>query len=120
MPGVDPLLGPWRVVEVGERSVSLPLGGSEPELTFLPDGTLNGSTGVNRFRGAFVVADETLSVGPLVTTRMAGSPAAMEQETAMLTVLGASLGVVLTGNDVVLDDGKASTRLRRLPDSEST
>ena len=42
------------------------------------DGSVSGSAGVNRFSGTARLDGDRLTLGPLRTTRMAGSPEAME------------------------------------------
>ncbi len=47
----------------------------------LADGTVTGDGGVNNFNGTYRLSDKDISFSPLASTRMAGSPEAMEQET---------------------------------------
>lgn len=51
------------------------------------DGTITGSGGCNRIRGKATMAGEAISFGPMVSTKMACSPAAMNQEQKFLTAL---------------------------------
>ncbi len=48
---------------------------------------VSGSGGVNRFNGPCTLSGDKLSFGVLVTTRMAGPPAVMKQESAFFTAL---------------------------------
>ncbi len=82
------LVGSWQVVRIGAAPVQ------RVELDFAADGTVSGSTGVNRLHGGYEVRDGTLLVGPLVTTLMAGPPAAMAAEARLLAVLAGPLRVV--------------------------
>jgi heat shock protein HslJ len=100
------LLGDWTVE-----------GYAGATLTFVPDGTLAGSTGVNRVRGRYTYdAAALLSVGPLIATRMAGPPEAMEAETRLLRALGqARTARAGPGDDdvVVLEGATDTLVLRR-------
>ena len=72
------------------------------DLDFGADGTVSGSTGVNRLHGSYEVRAGTLHVGQLITTRMAGPPQAMEAETRLLAVLAGPLGIVRAGSALSL------------------
>lgn len=51
------------------------------------DGAITGSGGCNRIRGKATIAGEAISFGPMVSTKMACSPAVMNQEQKFLTAL---------------------------------
>ncbi|WP_295818844.1 META domain-containing protein [uncultured Deinococcus sp.] len=74
------LVAPWRLVGgQGEQPLTLRFG---------PDGRVDGFAGCNTFRGQYSVQDDTLSIGPLATTRRAcTSPALQTQEQAYLNDL---------------------------------
>jgi heat shock protein HslJ len=80
------LVGAWQVVDVDGAS-----------LEFAADGTVSGSTGINRVHGSYAVVAGELRLGPLVTTRMAGPPHAMAAENRLLRLLGGPLSVVADG-----------------------
>jgi heat shock protein HslJ len=112
---MDPLLGTWTIVELaGDR---VPPG--DLEVTFLDDGTLNGSTGVNRLRGQYVLADDMLTIGPVITTRMAGPPEKMAREATLLALLGTPQSVRTSDGELRLHDGSVTTRLVRSPTAPS-
>ena len=84
-----------------------------PSLEFDDAGSVGGTTGVNRFHAAYTVDGEAIELGPIITTRMAGSPEAMDQEYAWLQVLGGRCLVWLDDEGrLVLDDGSTSLILR--------
>jgi heat shock protein HslJ len=57
-------------------------------LSFAPDGWIFGTTGCNRFSGSYELdEDRSLHIGPLLTTRMACSQDAMDQETAFIEAM---------------------------------
>ena len=53
-------------------------------------GRLSGNTGCNSFFGPATFAEQTVSVGDLMSTKMACEPAVMAQETLVFEVLGAA------------------------------
>jgi heat shock protein HslJ len=84
----------WRLENLcGETVIS----NAQPSLTFAADGAISGRGGVNRFRGRITVEDKTLKVGPLMSTRMAGPPGAMTQETKYLKALEAATAIEVAG-----------------------
>jgi len=98
----------WRVEDLAGRGV---VDGVLVEVAFGTDGTVSGTTGVNRFRGPYTQVDDRLTFGPIITTRMAGPPAAMDQEQVLIGVLGKECTVRLDEPWLLLDDGDAVTRL---------
>jgi heat shock protein HslJ len=55
---------------------------------FRADGIVGGSSGCNRFTGAYNQKGDELTMGPLASTRMACPPPIMEREQQFLTMLG--------------------------------
>ena len=55
---------------------------------FRADGIVAGSSGCNRFTGAYDQKGDELTMGPLASTRMACPPPIMEREQQFLTMLG--------------------------------
>ncbi len=111
----DPqLLGnQWLVEDIGGRGV---IDNAQTKVEFSADGTVSGSTGLNRFTGKATIAGKALSFGPLATTRRAGPPALMDQERRFLEAMGsvASYEVTKPGIIQFLDTrGQAVLRLSR-------
>jgi len=79
------LAGQWRVEDLDGRGV---LDRVSPTVTFA-DGGVSASAGCNRLSGAFEQSGARIRIGPLVSTRMACSPALMEQERRLATSLQA-------------------------------
>ncbi|MGD8528483.1 MAG: META domain-containing protein [Methyloceanibacter sp.] len=52
------------------------------------DGVVGGSSGCNRFTGAYTQKGDELTMGPLASTRMACPPEVMEREQRFLTMFG--------------------------------
>jgi len=120
------LHGTWRVLRVGDVDVAAGLD-EAPWLTFDGDGVVFGHAGVNRVRGTWHVVEGAeppddapdavvLAFGPVVATRMAGTPAATAAERAVLRVLetGGALDRRDDGATLRASDGRV-TELRRDP-----
>lgn len=77
----------WRLVELEGRAIQ-PQG--RPTVEFAEDGALSGKAGVNAFFGTYTRdGEEGLALANLGSTRKAGPPELMEQETRMLSSLAA-------------------------------
>ena len=77
--------GTWRLVEL--EGVDLSVLARAPELVIGPEGALSGFAGVNRFSGKadHAMLDEGhFEAGPMIASRMAGPPEAMEAEQRFL------------------------------------
>jgi lactoylglutathione lyase len=88
-------------------------GGSDQSLR-LEEGTASGSAGVNRYSGAYALDGDRLTVGPLVTTRMAGPPEAMHAEQEFLASLARIATAVVEADALVLGDDAGGEVLRFL------
>lgn len=89
-------------------SVSSSVSSAEATLTIADDGTVSGSTGCNRLNGSLTVAADRFEPTALATTRMACEPALMEQEQAVVAVLGGGPIWSIDGQTLTLqlDDGR--------------
>ena len=85
----------------------------KPRLAFGEDGTLSGSTGVNRVMGRYEVTDGMLVVGGAATTRRAGSAEAMEQEQRVLALFDTPQAFVVGGDRLEIGDGETLAVLVR-------
>lgn len=81
----DPqVLGEWII----EQARSAPLvDKSKARLVFGPEGALSGHASCNTLRGRYTLEGNRLKIDAVATTRMACSPALMEQEDRVLTAL---------------------------------
>ena len=69
------------------------------------DGRVSGSSGVNTYSGPYRVGPgAAFSTGPVTTTQLAGSEAAMRVETAYLTLLGQAESFKMTDAKLTLYD----------------
>jgi heat shock protein HslJ len=112
--GVDALLGNWLVEEIGGDVV---VENAHSTIEFAKDGAISGDTCVNRFNGKANVDGTTLELGPLATTRRAGPPALMDQESRFIAALERSASFRLgEGGLLYLYDstGKELLRLSKI------
>lgn len=113
--GAD-LTGRWdvRSFRVGDGLGSSAVG-SHPHLAFDGSGQVTGSAGVNRLHGPARADGDRLHLGPLVTTRMAGEPRAMDDEAALLVALDEVAAHRISDDGLVLldADGEMLVRLTR-------
>lgn len=79
------LRGEWQLVRIGDKPIGEGL--ETPVMKVTDEGSVSGSTGVNRFFGGLADKGDTL-FGPLGSTRRAGPPAAMKLEASFLAALG--------------------------------
>lgn len=56
-------------------------------LEIAPDGTISGTGGCNRMAGKATITGDTIAFGPLASTNMACTPAAMDQEAKFFAAL---------------------------------
>jgi len=86
---------------------------AQSTLTFMDDDTISGSTGCNNYNGAVELAETSINVGLLATTRKMCEPAISGQETVFLEALGAAKVWRLVGATLELTDEK-NIRVMRL------
>jgi heat shock protein HslJ len=113
VPDVDTgIVGSWavRAVRIGDGVVSS-AGDPDRTMTFTADGQVSGQAGVNRFDGTARVDGDRITIGPLRTTRMSGSPEAMDAEAAFLRALEDVVGVRLEGDELSLLDADGETQV---------
>lgn len=90
----------WRLVELEGRAIASE---ERPTIQFLADGALSGNAGVNAFFGTWTRSGESgIAFTKLGSTRRAGPPDLMEQETRMLSDLGLIDAWRVTGENLEL------------------
>ncbi|MDG2224024.1 MAG: META domain-containing protein, partial [Rubripirellula sp.] len=104
---------PWLVEDINGGGV---VDRAQTTIAFSKDGGVSGSTSVNRFRGTATVDGNKISVGPLATTRRAGPPALMDQESTFVKAIETvtSFQIEATGL-LVLRNEKGDSVLRLSP-----
>jgi len=113
------LAGRWAVDAVRRgREMVAPVSGGNPHLRFDPAGQVMGSLGVNRVRGPARSDGDVVHLGPLVTTRMAGDPDAMDEEADLLSALERVARYRVADDRLTLldADGEPLVGLQRAPD----
>jgi len=88
---------------------------SELTLVFGSDGTVSGSAGVNQFNGPFTVDGDTIKIGPLATTKMAGPDNLMEQEAAYLKALEAGVVWDVARDVLTTRDAEGAMQINAIP-----
>ncbi|MFN4358099.1 META domain-containing protein [Sphingopyxis alaskensis] len=73
----------WTFVSIA----GAPVAPDRPTSLAFTDDRLSGSAGCNRFSGSYRVADDMLSAGPLMATKMACPGAGMAQESAFFALM---------------------------------
>lgn len=103
----------WRVTELDGRAVTVVAGQRSPWLRLdAAAGTYQGHGGVNLFHGRCTLDGQELRLQPGPMTRMAGEPAAMAREDALVGALAAADGWGIEGNELVLTaSGRPVARL---------
>lgn len=61
----------WRLVGLNGQDISSPNKEREPHIIFAAENNVSGSDGCNRFKGSYEINGDSLSLGQLVSTRMA-------------------------------------------------
>jgi heat shock protein HslJ len=109
----------WRAQSYnnGRGGVTTLLQGTDMTASFGADGGIAGSAGCNTFRGNYSVSGDTLSIGPLATTRMLCAEPIMTQEAAYLAALQASTRFELTAERLTLRSASGATQVVFVPSS---
>ena len=94
-----------------EWGVAGETGKSARFVQFRSDGKLGGHSGCNRFAGTYTQKDNTLTMGPFATTRMACQPEVMERERRFLAMLSNVRHVEGAHLKLTLKDGNGNVIL---------
>lgn len=78
------LIGKWLAEDITGHGV---IDRAQSTLEITLDGSVSGNTAVNRYGGKAKIEGQTLKFGPLATTRRAGPPALMDQESKFIGAL---------------------------------
>ena len=92
----------------GKEAVTSLVAGTMVTAQFSEDGTLSGNAGCNTYNGTYEVSGDSLTIGPLATTKKACEPDVNEQEANYLEALGRVTTYTIRGDQLELrDDGGA-------------
>ncbi len=89
----------WSLVSLGGAPMAADSGITA---TFGEDGTVTGSGGCNRYTGPYTTDGESLTVGPLASTRMSCGQVADDLERTYLGALETAFGFAISGTDLVI------------------
>ena len=82
---LDAIVGPtWTLVSINGENV---VDQSNASMIIGAGGKIAGNAGVNRFSGTAEIEGNKIAFGPLATTRRAGPPALMAQESMFLKAM---------------------------------
>ena len=88
----------WTLRKMTLNGNEYDLAGVQPFVKFGPDGKVSGSASINSFSGSMQWDDQgEIHWSPLLSTRMAGPPERMNQETAFLEALPRARRLSLEG-----------------------
>lgn len=103
----------WQLTRYnnGKQAVVTVLADTEITIELRDDGTIGGSDGCNRYMSGYTLEGERLTIGPLVTTRMAcpRPDGAQQQATDYAAALTRVAGYRIEGDDLTLVDGEGKT-----------
>jgi heat shock protein HslJ len=112
-PSLEALRGHWLLLELRGVSIPAPEEPSSPlGLELDINGAITGYGGVNRFSGQLdqeMLAIGTFEVGPLMSTRKAGTPEAMRLEQDFTQVLEGATTCVIRGPQMRLGQDGTTT-----------
>jgi heat shock protein HslJ/phosphoglycolate phosphatase-like HAD superfamily hydrolase len=112
--GKTSIVGEWLVEDIGGKGV---VDNSRSTLQIAADGAVSGDGGINRYRGQASVDGQSISFGPLLSTKRGGPPALMDQEAKFLDALSKAKSYCIepTGLLSLQDgDGKELARLSKV------
>ncbi|HBT32372.1 MAG TPA: secreted protein containing HslJ-like protein [Pusillimonas sp.] len=89
----------WQVTQLGQAQTN---GQTQPEINFLPNNRIAGSTGCNRFFGEYMLGGEGMQIKGLGSTRMACGETLMAQEATFLEQLQNVSGVSFDTPDTLI------------------
>jgi heat shock protein HslJ len=105
------LIGRWRAQDIGGAPLRNDVAST---IVFDGDGRVTGDAGVNRFGGPYHIDGDTIELGPLFSTRMAGPEPAMRQEQDFLAALSGRRPFAIDGEALVIGQGSERLRLLRV------
>lgn len=102
----------WTVTgTVANEAVSSVPRESTASITIADDGTVAVETGCNNGSGSVEVGDDTLTFGPIATTKMACPPEQTALETSVLSVLQGEVTYEIDGSNLSLRSGDGADQI---------
>ena len=98
------LQGAWRLQQYARDGSLRDVLSTAPVSATFDGATIGGNASVNHYGGPYTVDGESIQIGALAVTRMAGPEPAMAQETAFLADLGRAASFAVDGDILKLFD----------------
>jgi heat shock protein HslJ len=102
----------WQVVEIDGSPVAAGQSKREAQMVFNAEGRVSGSTGCNRFTGAYKQEATGFRFTPLAVTKMACPPPLDAQERSFLRAMEGVAAVRQSGKTLELLDAGGKVRMR--------
>jgi heat shock protein HslJ len=97
----------WRILSINGAAIAPD---RQARLDF-NDGRMNGTVGCNRLGGSYEFLGKKLSVGPIMSTRMACPDPLGAQENAFVRLLGSAFNTEFPGDGSMVLTGKGSAKV---------
>ena len=115
--GADAIVGSWTVTSYysGDAITSV-AGDATLTADFADDGTVSGNAGCNNYNGPYEIDGDSISIGPLASTKMAcTSEELSKQEADFLAALELATSFTVTGDrlDLLRDGGTIAATLQK-------
>lgn len=94
------LSGEWALTKMSGKTASEIFTDKVPTIKFDTDGTVNGNAGCNNYRSSFKLEENTLTFGPIMSTKMACP--SLSGETEFTKILSSPVTVTINDNELVL------------------
>lgn len=95
-------------INTGTDAVSGLVADTEVTAVFGDDGTISGNAGCNTYNGTYEVSEESMTIGPLATTKKACEPDVSAQEANYLAALGRVTTYMIRGDQLELRDDEGA------------
>lgn len=95
-------------INTGTDAVASLVADTEVTAVFGDDGTISGNAGCNTYNGTYEVSGESMTIGPLATTRMMCEPDVSKQEANYLAALGRVTTYTIRGDQLELRDDEGA------------
>lgn len=88
----------WTLTTLNGKEISA----AQPPTMKFEHGKLSIDGGINRLTGSYALVDDTVTMGSLVSTKMAGEPALRELESNLAKALASVDAFQVSGNELAL------------------
>ena len=109
VPTEETLIGDWQVETIQEKSV---IAKTNVNLTFNQAFQVSGAASCNNISSHYTQQNNSLTIGPVITTRKMCNPTVMEQESKMLTTLTKVRRFQLNNGQLTLLDQTGSVQIQ--------